>query len=59
MNEQPEDESMYVASERHAQIMQELQQFGNRLAWGCLGVVVVAIATVYFFIKYHPFWKYP
>jgi hypothetical protein len=60
MNEPNDDDgSIYAASERHAQIMRELQIFGNRLAWGCLGIIVVAIATIYFFFKYHPFWKYP
>ena len=61
MNEnEPEDESMYAASERHAQIMQELQTYGNRAAWGCIGIIVVAIGTAIFYLfKYNPFWRYP
>lgn len=59
VNVDDEEESMYVASERHAQIMQELQTFMNRAAWGCLGIIVVVIATAYFFFKFHPFWRYP
>lgn len=52
-----EDEAIYVASERHAQLMNELAQFFNKLAWGCLGIIVVAIATVYFFFKFNWSWK--
>jgi hypothetical protein len=54
-----EEESMEAASQRHADLMLELRQFGNNLAWGCVGIIVVIIATVYFFFKYHPFWRYP
>lgn len=51
MIDDDEDESMYVASERHAQLMAELAQFFNRLAWGMIGIIVVVIGAVIFFFK--------
>lgn len=51
-NSDDEDESMFVASERHAQLMADLAKFFNRLAWGMIGIIVVIIgAVVFFFIK--------
>ena len=55
-----EDKEIWSASERHAQIMQDGENFFRRLAWGCAGVVVLVVGTVLFFLfKFHPFWRYP
>lgn len=40
------DQEVYASSERHSQLMQELGEIGNRLAWGCLGIIVVAISAI-------------
>ena len=51
-NESNEEQDYYNVSERHYRIVEEGDRFFRRVVFGCVGVVIVVCAALFFF-----FWE--
>lgn len=58
-NNESQEQDYVTASERHAQIMDEMTRFFRFLALCVLGTLTVICGFVIFLFINSPFWKYP